>query len=83
MNRTIKQFAIENEICPAAALEDPEGYDGYVYYDNLTHFVEQTKQYYMNRAAKECIEICEKLNQTQGTAGGAAIIIKQHFGITG
>ena len=81
MNRTIKQFAIETKICSASALEDPEGYDGYAYYDNLTHFVEQTKQYYMNRAARECLEICEKLDQTQGTAGGVAAAIKQHFGV--
>lgn len=82
MNRTIKQFAIDTKICDAPALEDPEGYDGYQYYDNLTRFVEQTKQYYTNRAVRECIEICERLNDTQGTSGGAADLIKQHFGIT-
>jgi hypothetical protein len=81
MNRIIKKFAIDNNICAAEALDDPEGYDGYQYYDSLTKFIEQTKQYYTNRAVLECIDICEKLNSTQGTSGSAAILIKQHFGI--
>jgi hypothetical protein len=77
MNRTIKQFAIENKICHPAALEDPEGSDGYVYYDSLTRFVEQTKQYYTNRAVQQCLDLCANAN----TGAEAAQLIQQQFGI--
>lgn len=49
MNKIIKQYAIETGLCPAEALNDPEGYDGYQYYDKLTKFVELTKKYYVER----------------------------------
>ena len=29
---------------------------------------------------RECVDICEKGTATQTTSGGAAILIKQHFG---
>lgn len=49
MNNTIKQFAIKTGLCSAEALDDPEGYDGYAFYDKLTCFVELTKKYYLDR----------------------------------
>lgn len=30
---------------------------------------------------RQCIEICEQGNNTQTTSAGAALLIKQHFGI--
>ena len=30
---------------------------------------------------KRCIEICEKGSETQTTSAGAALLIKQHFGL--
>ncbi len=49
MNKDIKQYAINTGICPPEALDDPEGYDGYQFYDKLTKFVELTKTYYLER----------------------------------
>lgn len=49
MNKTIKQYAIETKICDPKALNDPEGYDGYDYYDRLSKFIELTKKYYVER----------------------------------
>lgn len=49
MNPTIKQFAIETGICSEEALNDPEGHDGYAYYDKLSRFIELTKKYYVDR----------------------------------
>lgn len=76
MNRTIKQFAIDCGVAPAQTLNDPET-DAYRTYDNLTEFVEQTKQYYMNRAAKQCLDLC------QGASDGDQVAqrIRAHFGI--
>lgn len=76
MNRTIKDFAIQCGVAPAQALNDPET-DGYRTYDNLTQFIEQTKQYYMNRAAQQCLDLC-----AQATSGDqAAQFIREQFGI--
>jgi len=30
---------------------------------------------------RECVDICESGSNTQTTCGGAAILIKQHFGV--
>lgn len=49
MNKQIKQYAIETGLCPPEALDDPEGYDGYEYYDKLNKFIEFTKNYYVKR----------------------------------
>lgn len=76
MNRTIKQFAIDCGVAPAPILNDPET-DGYRTYDNLTQFIEQTKQYYMNRAARQCLDLV----QHSANAQDAAALIRQHFGI--
>lgn len=76
MNRTIKDFAIQCNVAPAAALDDPET-DGYQTYDNLTRFIEQTKQYYTNRAVQQCLDLCG-----QATSGDhAARLIREQFGI--
>ena len=76
MNRTIKQFAIDCGVAPAPILNDPET-DGYRTYDNLTQFIEQTKQYYMNRAARQCLDLCHDAQ----SGAEAAERISQHFGI--
>jgi len=77
VNRTIKQFAIDCQVVPPAALEDPEGHDAYRTYDNLTQFVERTKQYYMNRAARQCLALVEQSEN----GNDAQELIRQHFGI--
>jgi predicted DNA-binding protein len=76
MNRTIKQFAIDCQVASAEQLNDPET-DGYRTYDGLTQFVEQTKQYYMNRAVQQCLDICD----SSGLAVDAAQRIREQFGI--
>lgn len=76
MNRTIRDFAVGCEVAPAQLLDDPET-DAYRTYDRLTRFVEQTKQYYMNRAAQQCLEICS--NSESGAQ--AADRIREQFGI--
>ena len=55
MNPTIKKFAIETKICAPEALDDPEGYDGYDYYDRLSKFVELTKKYYVDREMSKTV----------------------------
>jgi hypothetical protein len=56
MNKTIKKYAIQTKICPPEALNDPEGYDGYQYYDKLSIFIEMTKTYYVEREKKRAAE---------------------------
>jgi len=56
MNKIIKKYAIETKICPPEALTDPEGFDGYQYYDKLSKFVELTKAYYVEREMKKVAE---------------------------
>jgi len=63
MNKTIKKFAIETNICPPEALNDPEGFDGYQYYDKLSKFVELTKAYYVDRELKKYKEQKDALHK--------------------
>ena len=81
MNKTIKDMAVQSNLCESTALEDPEGYDSYKYYDNLQLFVESVKHYYMSRAANQCVDICRKMSNTQGTADGVAAEIKTKFNL--
>lgn len=46
---------------------------GSVYDEELRKFCELT--------VRRCIEICEKGSETQATSAGAALLIKQHFGL--
>lgn len=39
------------------------------------------EQKFSDLIVKECIEICERGTLTQTTSGGAATMIKQHFGV--
>lgn len=76
MNRTIKQFALDCHVATPGQLNDPET-DAYRTYDNLTQFIEQTKQYYMNRAVRQCLDLVE-----QSESGSQARdLIRKHFGI--
>ena len=85
MNNTIKEFAIMSGICEAKALDDPETFDGYKYYDNLTVFIEQVKKYYTDRATKECLEeclnICDDFEVTNARPNNAAWIIRHRYGL--
>ena len=39
------------------------------------------EQKFADLIVKECVEICERGTVTQTTSGGAAIMIKKHFGV--
>ena len=56
MNKYIKKYAIDTGLCPPEALNDPEGYDGYEFYDKLTKFVDLTKKYYVEREIAKYID---------------------------
>ena len=85
MNNTIKEFAIMSGICEAKALDDPETFDGYKYYDKLTVFIEQVKKYYMDRATKECLEeclnICDDFEVINARPKNAAWAIRHRYGL--
>ena len=40
------------------------------------------EQKFADLIVKECVEICERGTVTQTTSGGAAMMIKKHFGVT-
>lgn len=64
MNKIIKGFVLDTEICDPAAVNDPERFDGYKTYDKLSDFIELTKQFYINRALRECLDICDDNQDT-------------------
>ena len=39
------------------------------------------EQKFADLIVKECVEICERGTVTQTTSGGAAMMIKKHFGV--
>jgi hypothetical protein len=52
-------------------------------YSNKEFMVDRTfnVEKFANLLLQECIQICEDGTDTQTTSGGAAILIKQRFGI--
>jgi hypothetical protein len=68
MNENVKQLYED-----ASLTEGPNG----VRYSLPNELVEKL----VESTAKKCIDICEQGNATQTTSGGAAILIKQYFGI--
>jgi len=68
MNNRIKQLAEQ------AGSTHKQNLGVYQFYsDELEKFAELIVQ--------ECVDICESGSNTQTTCGGAAILIKQHFGV--
>jgi len=39
------------------------------------------QRHFVKLIIQECIDICEQGNDTQATSGGAAAMIRQHFGV--
>ena len=74
MNKDIKDFAVEIGLIPRAALEDPEGYDGYMTYDKLNRFISFAKEVYTNRAVDKCLNICEDFQEIAEFANTAGVI---------
>ena len=85
MNNKIKEFAIMSGICEVKALDDPETFDSYQYYDKLTVFIEQVKKYYMDRATKECLDeclnICDDFEAINARPKNAAWAIRHRYGL--
>jgi len=70
MNERIKELIVDAAI--------------YAYQEEPTDYIaaELVKyERFSNLIIKECIDICESGNDTQMTCGGAAILIKQRFGV--
>jgi len=74
MNKDIKDFAVEIGLIPRVALEDPEGYDGYMTYDKLNRFISFAKEVYTNRAVDKFLNICEDFQEIEEFANTAGVI---------
>lgn len=44
-------------------------------------WIKQYNQNFAELILEECVKICEQGTNTQATSGGAALMIKQHFGV--
>ena len=76
MNQDIKEFAVEIGLVPRAALEDPEGYDGYMTYDKLNRFISFAKGVYTQRAVDACLNVCDDIQEI-AEYSHTAFVIKQ------
>jgi hypothetical protein len=77
MNPTVKSAAIISGIVDPDAVNDPEGYDGYETYDKVQHFVDIIKEYYIERTARECLDIAKNWSDCDALDRR----IKNHFEI--
>ena len=71
MNNTITQLA--NQALDKAV---PETWSSLNY-----HQLQLFSQVFAELIVRECVDVCEQGTVTQTTSSGAAIMIKQHFGV--
>jgi hypothetical protein len=74
MNKDIKDFAVEIGLIPRAALEDPEGYDGYMTYDKLNRLISFAKEVYTKRAVDKCLTVCDDIQEIEEYANVAGAL---------